>query len=235
MAYHESMPTTQVIIQSQLQSASGLPKDTFENVWHFLDATGGAVGDVAITACHKIVDFWTTDPGISGVGACQVMLAGEEGDTMTLIAYDAAAAKPRPELGRVTFVYTPGGGDSMPEAVAICMSYYTDRNLVSHRGRLYLGPLNTVAIGGGDPCRPNTNVLKAIQAGGERLVVIGPPVAAVATATDTIPSVGFAAGTAWALYSVKLNTYSAIEHGWVDDEWDGQRRRRVEASTRLTW
>lgn len=229
------MPNTQVIIQSSLQSSTGLPKDQFENVWHFLDTTGASPAEVALTGCTKIQDFWTGATGLSGIGAPAVNLAADVGDLMTLICYDFAAAKPRPELGRYTFTFEPGSSVALPEEVALCMSYFTARNLPSERGRLYLGPLNADALTGTNPSRPNTNFTRAVQAGGIRLVAIGVPATLPSFTTNTLGTDTANDTTAWALYSPKLGTFAAIEHGWVDDEWDGQRRRRVEASTRLTW
>lgn len=229
------MPTSQVIIEAYTQSSTGLPKDRFINVWHFLDVTDADVDDVAYTGGEKIADFFTGPTGISGVGAVETAMSTSASDLMTLIAYDFAAATPRPELGRFTFTLTPSATEDLPEEVALCLSYYTDRNVASHRGRLYIGPLNVSAMAGsGEPPRPNSNWMAAMRAGGIRLTTIGKPAVTPTFVTNTMPGVPNTTA-AWALYSPKLGTFSAIEHGWVDDEWDGQRRRRVEASTRLTW
>jgi hypothetical protein len=227
------MPTTHVIVETYIQNASGLPKDRFENVWHFLDVTEGDPIAVASSGIDKIYDFFHTPPAGGGVAQVERYLAGSEGDTIHLVAYDFAAAKPRPEILVASFVYAPLDSTHIPEEVALCLSYYTDRNLPSHRGRLYIGPFNGSALGtGGAAGRPSTNLTTALTAGAARLIPIGFPAIDYGGLTNPagVPS---SVTTAWALYSPKLATFAAIEHGWVDDEWDGQSRRRVEASTRF--
>jgi len=228
------MATTQIIVEAYTQSPTGLPKDRFVNIWHFLEVSGSAPATVANTAFTKIADFFVT-PGGSGPAPVGNFLERTLDDTMTLVAYDFAAAKPRPEIAKATFVKGSAGSLGMPEEVAVCLSYYTDRNLVSKRGRLYIGPLNIGALDGiaNSPARPKASMLSAMQDGGTRLIAIGPPTATPTFVTNTAGGAGFSSGTAWALYSPKLGTFAAIEHGWIDDEWDGQSRRRVEASSRV--
>jgi len=228
------MPTTHVIVQTYTQSETGLPKDRFENVWHFLDADGAAASDVAYTGMQKIYDFFHTPPAGGGIAQVERYLQTSQDNLIHLIGYDFAAGLPRPELLVAKFGYTPLDTSRIPEEVALCLSYYTDRNLKSKRGRLYLGPLNQEAVGtGGLECRPSSNIVTAMAAGGARLIPVGAPAIDYSGLIVTAGAGATATGTAWALYSPKLLTYSAIEHGWVDDEWDGQSRRRVEASTRV--
>jgi hypothetical protein len=223
-----------IIVQSQLQSSTGLPKDRFENVWHFVDGSSSPVADVAYTACVKIADFYKTDPG-SGFGTVGSYLSADMGDIMTLIAYDMAAAEPRPELGRVVFAFTPGGSMGLPEEVAVCLSYYTTRNLPSYRGRLYIGPFNQTVLNTTNPARPNPNLLSSMAAGGVRLVAAGLVGALPTLVSNTLGSTTIAAFTNWALHSIKRAMVQPIAHGWIDNEWDGQSRRRVEASSRTTF
>jgi hypothetical protein len=39
----------------------------------------------------------------------------------------------------------------------------------------------------------------------------------------------------WVVRSEVLADYQVITHGWVDNEWDSQRRRRLAATSRLTY
>jgi hypothetical protein len=228
------MTTTQIIVEAYLQSPTGLPKDRFVNIWHFLDVAGADPKVVANTAFRKINDFFTT-PGGTGPDFVGTFMERSLDDRFTLIAYDFAAAKPRPEIGKATFDKGSAGSLGMPEEVAVCLSYYTDRNLPSKRGRLYIGPLNIGALDGiaNSPARPKELLTSAMQDGGTRLIAVGPPAATVTFVSNDVDGLGTSAATAWALYSPKLGTFAAIEHGWIDDEWDGQSRRRVEASGRL--
>jgi hypothetical protein len=230
------MATTQVILLTSIQSPTGLPKDRFEGVWHFLDPGGSPADVVASVAAAKLADFYQLAGAVSGqhVGHYLARSAAPT-DHMTITGYDFAAGLPRPELGVATFDYGSASSTQLPEEVALCLSYYTDRNLPSKRGRSYIGPLNGAAMTGSSvpPSRPEPTFMSSLVDAGRRMRTLGPPATPPTFLTNTFPGGG--AGTAaWALYSPKLGTFSAVEHGWVDDEWDGQRRRRVEASARVT-
>lgn len=231
------MPTTEVIVQTYTQSPTGLPKDRFENVWHFLDVAGFDPITVATTAFYKLADYFARPPIGGGVASVARFLAHSQDDTIHMIAYDAAAAKPRPEIATATLTYTPLTAQRVPESTALCLSYYTDRNLVSKRGRLYLGPFNINALSGGaDASRPDDGLIASMVAGGARLIAIGGVVGhGDGVFTPSRPDLEQSGSTAWALFSPKLGTYAAVQHGWVDDEWDVQRRRRVEPTGRSTW
>lgn len=234
-AYDRAMPITHVIINTHTQSETGLPKDRFENVWHFLDVDGASAASVAQAGMQKIYDFFHTPPIGGGVAQVERWLAPSMDDLIHLTAYNYADAKPRPEIMTGNFTYVPLSGNRVPEEIALCLSYYTDRNLPSKRGRLYIGPFNQTALGaGGAESRPSDGLIQAMAVGGARLIVAGAPTIDYSGLTiSTAP--GGSAACAWALFSQKLATFSAIRAGWVDDEWDGQSRRRVEASTRSTF
>jgi len=230
------MTTTEVIMLTSIQSPTGLPKDRFEGVWHFLDTSGAPALEVATTAAYKIADFFQTAGVVSGqhVGHYLARSAAPT-DHMSITGYDFASSKPRPELGVATFDYGSASASQLPEEVAVCISYYTDRNLPSKRGRTYVGPLNGSAMTGSSvpPSRPEPTFLSSLVDAGRRCRTIGfPATTPTFLTTGTFGGVTLLTTTAWALYSPKLGTFAAVEHGWVDDEWDGQRRRRVEASAR---
>ncbi len=230
------MAITHVIMQTSIQSPTGLPKDRFESTWHFRDVSGAVAADVADAAALKLVDFFQT-VGSSGHNVGHYMCrSAAPGDEMLITGYDFAASRPRPELGVVKFSYGSASGSQLPEEVALCLSYYTDRNLPSHRGRSYVGPLNGSAMTGSStpPSRPAPEFIAAMVAAGTRLVVPGYSTLTTVVTEDTFDATP-SDTTTWCLYSPKLGTFNDVEHGWVDDEWDGQRRRRVEASARVTF
>jgi len=234
------MTTTEVIVEAWIQGSSGLAKDRFINVWHFLSVGGADAGALAYTGVRKLCDFYA-EPDSGGTGfPVGSFLANQAVGNINFVAYNFADAKPRPELGLADIAYAGGASQDIPEEVALCLSYYTDRNLKSKRGRVYIGPLNVGAVAsGGAPPRPHAQFLAAMVDAGTRLIPIGPPASgkvpdAVGGAwAGAVP--GPVADAAWALYSPKLGTFAAIEHGWVDNEWDGQSRRRVEASARTSY
>jgi hypothetical protein len=227
---------TNVRIIAVTQSPTGLPKDKFESVWYFTDVASSDPLSVAKTGMIKLYDFFHTAKSGAFAGSVDQNLASSVGNEMGFTAYDMAATEPRPEISVAGYVYTPlATSDPVPEEIALCLSYYTDRNVVSHRGRIYIGPFNNEVLTGSGPSRPSANLVNQMAAGGTRLKVVGAP--SISPTWATAPTGGGTAlsTTAWALHSVKLGTFAAILDGWVDDEWDGQRRRRVEASTRVTY
>lgn len=96
--------------------------------------------------------------------------------------------------------------------VALCLSYYADRNLPRQRGRLYLGPWNATT--------PNAS---SIQTG---LVMELPPALAAIGGLNVD----------WSLWSPTTQTHTRINHAWVDDSWDIIRSRKLPAvAARKTW
>lgn len=235
MAYREGSVPTGVIVQVTRQSQTGLAKDQFENVFHFLDVTSATALQVAATAFDKLWDFFMAD-GPTGTDNIATWLSHCDGQTIRMKAYDTAAAKPRPIIAEASFTYPTPGSIDLPAEVALCLSYYTDRNAPSKRGRLYIGPLNIGALNGltNDPVRPKPACMLSFIDAGHRMVPLGLPAAGTYVA-DSTAGVARLTTVSWALASVKLGTYAAVLHGWVDDEWDGQSRRRVEAANRSTF
>lgn len=125
--------------------------------------------------------------------------------------YDMADPEPRPQkyLGRTQ---TSGTPVSSPHQVALCLSYYADRNLPSSRGRIYTGPW---AVGG--EYATNAQISGLIGLAGALAGLGG-------------------LNVDWSLYSPKTGTATRINHAWVDDSWDIIRSRKLPASSpRVTW
>lgn len=115
-----------------------------------------------------------------------------------------------------------GGTIDMPQEVAICASErsITDTTLPRRRrtGRQYIGPWNLRAMhqGTGNP-KPDAATILAVAESSEYL------------ASQS------GAGSDWVIYSRAAGAVSVIDYGWVDDEWDTQRRREIDATARTTW
>ena len=225
--------TIQLIIEATFQGETALPKDRFVNVWHVLDDTvGHTAAELAGDAAAKICGFYTDPHSATTVE----QYLNSDLLTATLKVYDFAAAKPRPIIYQGTFPLTASVSENLPEEVALVLSAYTDRNLPSHRGRTYIGPFNVSAIQGGGQSRPAAGLISVMAASATFLASGGLDAPAAARLTTVLGIAPSGAGTpVWALYSPKLGTFSAFRNGWVDNEWDGQSRRRVEASARTTF
>jgi len=103
--------------------------------------------------------------------------------------------------------------NSMPLDVSVVVSWVTNRAGKSYRGRTYLPPLhsNQSADGAGQmPHLISAAQAKLQVASGGLLVDLG------------------AASAPLVVYSRKLGTGQPIIGGYIDDEWDTQRRRTVD-------
>jgi hypothetical protein len=126
--------------------------------------------------------------------------------------YDMADALPRPIKATAPWTgYTNAALAGLPREVALCLSYFSERNLPRFRGRLYIGPWNSGTE------RPDAGQISVLTALAGRLQTIG------------------GVDTDWGLWSTTRNDFSKITAGWVDNEWDTTRSRGLRAVTRTTY
>ena len=211
-----------------LQGSTDLAKDRFINVfYHTNSGDSTTTNQAAQGAMRQLAAFYHESN-------LDTFLSPFINSAVKLVSYDMAAAIPRPELlTGVLTINAPTSESPLPEEVALCLSYYTDRNIKSHRGRIYLGPWNYSSTGAtGGRSLPAAELMTTMAAAATAMV----DHTASATGLVITGAVGSPDdAVSWELYSKVLNTFSPIFHGWVDNEWDGQRRRRVEATARTTW
>lgn len=125
-------------------------------------------------------------------------------------AYNMDDAEPRPLKARRTNTFGGTQTTGVPQ-VALCLSYFADRNLPRHRGRVYLGPWVTTES------RPNTGqITTALNLAG-KLAGLG------------------GLNVDWSLWSPTTQTHTRINNAWVDNSWDIIRSRKIPSTTRATW
>jgi hypothetical protein len=237
-----TLPAVALVADVTFQASTGLSKDRFENTFAFLGtgSTGADLLRTAAAAACKIVDYFMTESsGGSAPTAINFYLDNGLTNPAVIKFYDLAAAKPRPILAEYTFVTSPGASQSLPEEVALVSSWYCTRNIPSMRGRTYVGPFNIDALATGSPARPAGALIAAMVSAGTRLLLPGNPVAQAAISAlittvigNTIASGDADTGTKLCVWSRKLSAFNVVTNGWIDNEWDGQSRRRVESSAR---
>lgn len=118
----------------------------------------------------------------------------------------------------------PAAEQGLPAEVALCISWAADLgggSIRRRRGRTYIGPLNVDALAedATNYARPSSGVLTSLAtAGGEYLA-------------DSV------ADDAWlaVIYSRADQEMKLINRGWVDNEFDTQRRRGADSTTRSTF
>ncbi len=135
------------------------------------------------------------------------------GWTVETRVYDMADAKPRPVKAFGAPMATTGTGAAGPREVALCLSYFSERNLPRFRGRLYIGPYRADFMGE----RPTTVMRDGLVTLAGQLAAIG------------------GVDVDWGLWSPTRNAFSKITAGWVDDEWDTIRKRGRKPTTRTTF
>lgn len=222
---------------------SDLPRDVTVNVFHFQGGASAAELSEAQQIAQRLSDFYT---GTSSTGTLISYLSNELGPTATVKVYDAQASIPRPIFYQDTFAL--GGSHSsttdMPPEVALCLSYYGTANQKRQRGRVYIGPFCQASEATAVPyAAPVPALITCLTEAGGRLAK---NTGAVAQGdTGLLPSTPATGPTAviWSVrskYAALTGTtlgdlFTPINFGWVDNEWDAQRRRRVAATSRSTF
>jgi hypothetical protein len=211
--------------QAVLTATTAIPRDNFVNTFHFLPMEL-AVTPEDITSVQAMVADFYTHVGGSGHSLGDLLGASVSrvANACLVNVYDLGNAHPRPpHTSTFTMPARTGTGVNLPLEVACVASMYADRNIARHRGRIYLGPLQelcmTTSSAGVPIVAPSyrDDVIEAM----ERLVA---GTAAVAGVTPQL-----------AVYSRADGVARVVQHGWVDDAFDTQRRRGPRATTRTVW
>lgn len=198
-----------------IKGVSGLPEDVFVNTWHFTSGPQSVDRDGDETAIVANLDEFYG----GGVGADIVAnyIANNGTGDVEYRIYDLADPQPREPRVEVAGWTPTGPGDTLPEEVALCISFFKDRNIPRNRGRLYIGPISETANNNG---RPSAGLVGALADAGRRMIeASGAP----------------GSEASWAVYSVADGLAKDITDGWVDNAWDTQRRRGLAATARTVF
>lgn len=198
--------TTQVTIPTADNSVENYASNTF----HF-----EADDLTALGLCHtQLQTFYNSWRGTMS------NLARQNG--WSIKSYDDTDPIPRAPVLETTFNLTSAPtGSGMPPEVALCLSFQGARQSgvpqARRRGRVYL-PFPLASAGGTDG-RPAAGTITTAVGLGQALL----------TASDS-------AGTwTWMTFSTVAPGYATVTDGWVDNEWDTQRRRGRKATSRTTF
>lgn len=187
-------------LESAFTMDSALPRDKMVITPHFNDA--GVTSDPD-QLCEDLADalsaWWT--------------VAGE----VRVRAYDAQGTPPVYPAGEA--INNPGGAPASvcPREIAVCLSYYSERNIPRQRGRLYV-PMPVMLAAGG-------------HAVGVR------PAAGTRTKVGDLAAIFADLGgldVDWVVYSRVDDVARPVSNWWVDDEWDTIRSRGLRSTTRTT-
>lgn len=194
----------------QWDNDSGLPEDVTVNVWHFRYSTLAPTDSANVR--DMLQDFY---------GALDPYLAENLAGTGTLRLYDLSDPEPRQPFAGYAMTLTPGTSN-LPSEVSLCMSFQGDptsgQPQARRRGRVYIGPLSDDALASATG-RPAELFVTALVNAGQALLD-----ASQASATWD-----------WIVWSPTAASQFVVTNGWVDNEFDTQRRRGLRATGRSTF
>jgi len=201
----------EVRIQVAIPAAvSGAGFDGYVNTWHFATVGANPPEDTATEAIGWLTTFYQTldDDFPSTLVASPA----------TVKAYDLSDPEPRAPIVESTIALVPSAGTPLPPEVALCLSfrgnYVSGVQKARRRGRVFLGPY--LATANSSSGRPTAGLIdKTSTAAGVMLT-----------------SSNASAETTWDVFSRVSSTPTQVVGGWVDDDWDIQRRRSRDLSTR---
>lgn len=201
-----------VRVQVLVPAASGVTADNVQNTFHFstvdLSTTVRDSILTALNAAYEEFDNWKS-PDFTWQSARAKF-------------YDLGDPEPRAPIWDMLMTLTTApSGTSAPHELAVCMSYEADpisgQSQARRRGRVYLGPINNAPISTSGRLSSTSN--QDFRDFGATLLA--------ASVADS--------GWNWVVYSPSAGEAYTVSGGWVDNDFDIQRRRGIKASQRITF
>jgi len=136
--------------------------------------------------------------------------------------YDMSDPEPRAPISEQTFNFTsPLSGNPLPTEVSLCLSFQAEKlsgvPQARRRGRVYIGPLNTSGLA--TDGRPASGIVTQLSGAGDALLTLS----------------GAPGTWDWSVYSPTLGGTAIVNNGWVDNEYDTQRRRGRKFTSRTVF
>lgn len=183
---------------------TALPRDRFVITPTF-NATGAFTGTDVQALCDDLADGLVAWISAGGTAAREVDVTG----------YHLEGPPPHDPLGHAVRNAGTFPASGTPRELALCLSFYSQRNAPRTRGRLYL-PVPVILSGGVSGARPGLTITQQAAALVPLLTGLG------------------GADIDWSIWSRTDQTPRAVTHWFIDDEWDVQRRRGLRSSYRTT-
>jgi hypothetical protein len=197
-------------VQMTLQPVSNVGADRITGNWSCEADSVSDAGDfvTALTTFYRSMQTYLPDT---------IALGGHQ-----YKVYDRSDPIPRAPVIEGTWVLTstPTSSTSPPE-VCCCLSFQGDKesgvSQARKRGRIYFGPIDTQYIS--NTGRPETALINALVSAGDALL------------TESVAATGWT----WCVFSASTGDSFPVTNGWVDNEFDTQRRRGRLATARTTF
>lgn len=193
---------TRIRMQVEVYKSTEMPEDKVINTFYLQQDLPAVVADTDYqNLCNATAELWRTyRPYPTGW------------DRITVRAYNMGDPLPRPLKAQSTASPSAVSGACGPREVALCLSFYADRNLKRQRGRLFIGPWHANEMNE-RPSVPAQNQLAVLAEG--------------------IADLG-GVDIDWNVYSPTDNAYRDVTDYWVDNEWDTMRSRGLRGTARVT-
>jgi hypothetical protein len=189
---------------------TALPEDRFINTFHFLTMQEHEPSSPLIAA--RLVAFYNNGP--NQIISSKVDRGNNKAQVRT---YNLSDAMPRePIVTPWTLAPAPSPSGALPNEVAVCVSFYADRNLPRNRGRVFIGPLDRVVM----------------ESGSGDMRVSSSYRTTLANAVEQLDST---VNVTWCVYSERDGQAKPVTHGWIDNAFDTQRRRGKDPDSRLSF
>lgn len=217
-------------IEVELAYISDMPGDVAVNTFHALIDTAADPADMQ-AGLDEFVNMYTgatTGPNGYTWGNILSPVIHRSGDKSSIKLYRLADTPPRVPVTSGTFDPDVNSNSTpLPLEVAIAISYGIDPQSGwdprSLRGRIYLGPLNVDA---------QAIITTSVIGVNNELMS---DLAWLTQALESNVRTASSGAVRWCLYSRRQSAMRPITHGFVDNEFDTQRRRGVDATARETW
>jgi len=206
---------------------TGLPEDVAINTFAFADTNDpGLTADIT----DLLVDFYTFDVGGLNIGNFISEVVDRNTNACKVELAEIVDAGPTVDVGPIfytdTFTMTPAndgsGAVSLPLEVAVVNSVRNSDgagSVARRRGRQYIGPLD----------------MSAINTTGPYPLVASALIALLSNRSDALQAASVVADCPWSVWSRTAGTLFPIDSGFIDNEFDTQRRRGVDATARTSW
>ncbi len=190
--------------------------------------TSQVLADRATNTFHFTADDLTAvTTAITNLQICYAAFANAMGAQLASTnnvrwkLYDMADPEPRVPESQGQWSLTRSSGDSLPTEVALAVSFQavavSGIPQARRRGRIFI-PFLLATVNGANS-RPATATVNQING-----------------AFDAFLTASKAASTwKWAIYSPTNANFVEVDNGWIDDEWDTQRKRGRVATTRTVF
>jgi hypothetical protein len=211
-------------IQVVLPYLTNLPQDVATNTFHF-DAVSVSPTVGAQTAMARLETFYNEAPPSPAVNPIATYISGVVNRSeCRMIAYDLDDPRPRAPIFENEWTLGSATGTNLPNELAVCASYQADRAAgvpqARRRGRVFIGPLRAAAMASGSASSspPPATALMDTLAGAMRRLRLA--------SNGEVQWVGYSrtSGSAW-----------VPSNGWVDNDFDVQRRREPRPTARTLW